>query len=65
MFDVSKRNKNKEGSGKTWTYIYRQSWDLQAFTLAGPNVTGLVPDPLAVLSLNNQKFTSLEVGHQN
>ena len=47
------------------TYIYRQSWILQALTLAGPTVTRLVPDPLAVLSLNNRKFTSLEVGHQN
>ena len=30
--------------------------DLQA--LAGPSVTRLVPDPLAVVSLNNQLYVS-------
>ena len=30
--------------------------NIRDFTLAGPTVTRLEPDPLAVLSLNNQLF---------
>ena len=33
--------------------------DLQALNLVGPNITGPVLDPLAVLRLNNRLYTPI------